>query len=79
MNIIKCIPRLYKGETVLFFPEYNVNPGKIMSWVIIGQHGEADIDFYYATKPCKNIKEETDIIRIYETHYECKLDIKRNR
>lgn len=44
------------GDVIAFFPESyhdrSCNTGRIMSYLHVGQHGEADIDFYrHLTKP----------------------------
>ena len=47
MNELKVIFRkTTDGEIIAFFPEINVNWNKIMSYMHVGQHGEADYGFY---------------------------------
>ena len=36
-------------EVVAFFPEASANYGNILSYMHIGQHGEASIEFYWST------------------------------
>lgn len=45
---ITVIPRRLRSEgtPVLFLPEVPVNPGRIMSYMRIGQHSEASLGFY---------------------------------
>ena len=51
MEKVKVIFRKNKdGEVIAFFPEFHVQRGNIMSYMHIGQHGEASLDFYYSTK-----------------------------
>ena len=50
MEKVKVIFRKTKsGEVIAFFPEFHVQRGNIMSYMHIGQHGEASLDFYYST------------------------------
>ena len=51
MGKIKVLFRKTKdGEIIAFFPEMTANYGKMMSYMHIGQHGEASIEFYWETK-----------------------------
>lgn len=45
---MKIIVRLCKSdkEPIVFIPSCSANPGMIMSWQHVGQHGDASIDFY---------------------------------
>ena len=50
MEKAKVIFRKNKnGEVIAFFPEFHVQYGNIMSYMHVGQHGEASLDFYYST------------------------------
>lgn len=46
---MKVIFRKYENEIIAFFPETYIN-GKVMYYAHIGQHGTADIRFYWTTK-----------------------------
>lgn len=56
MGKVKVIFRKTKNpytneyEIIAFMSEINANYGKIMSYMHIGQHGEADLGFYHETK-----------------------------
>lgn len=51
MEKVKVIFRKTKdNEVIAFMPEITVNYGNIMSYMHIGQHGEASLDFYHDTK-----------------------------
>lgn len=42
-----------EDEVVAFFPGAPANPGNVMSYAHVGQHGEASYDFYLnACRPC---------------------------
>lgn len=43
-------PYTNKYEIVAFMPELPANYGRILSYMHIGQHGEADLGFYHETK-----------------------------
>jgi hypothetical protein len=51
--IITVIPRIDEdGLPILFFPHEPANPGRMVCYVHLGQHGEADIGYYrQKTKP----------------------------
>jgi len=53
-------------DVMAFFPECHVNPGNIMSYAHVGQHGEASYLFYISTKPCTPA-EYADLKRELET------------
>lgn len=46
---MKVIFRKYKDEIIAFFPETYSN-GEMLSYTHVGQHGMADIRFYWETK-----------------------------
>ena len=49
--IFRKVKNPYTGEfeVVAFFPEVNANYGKILSYMHIGQHSEASVEFYQQT------------------------------
>lgn len=50
MENLKVIFRKTKdGEIIAFFPEASANFGNILSYMHIGQHGEASLEFYQET------------------------------
>ena len=53
-------------DVMAFFPECHVNPGNIMSYERVGQHGEASYNFDRSTKPCTPA-EYADLKRELET------------
>ena len=46
MEKLKVIFKKCDGDIIAFFPELKVNYGNIMSYMHIGQHGEASYSFY---------------------------------
>ena len=43
-------PYTKEFEIIAFFPEGDANYGNILSYMHIGQHGEASLEFYHSTK-----------------------------
>jgi len=59
--VVRCITEppggISTGDPILFFPDDPANPGFINSYALMGEHGEANRDFYYQctipwTGPC---------------------------
>lgn len=51
MEKVKVIFRKTKNnEVIAFMPEESVNYGNILSYMHIGQHSEASLEFYWTTK-----------------------------
>lgn len=56
MEKVKVIFRKSKNpytneyEIIAFFPEIEANYGNILSYMHIGQHSEASLEFYHSTK-----------------------------
>ena len=78
MDKVKVIFRKDKDSNVIaFFPEGRVNYGNIMSYMHIGQHGEASYEFYLSTKKADE-NEYADLFaelcRIYD---DCELVVKQ--
>lgn len=77
----RIIPRIVKykkrtnegGEAILFLPDISANPGNIMSYQHLGQHGEASIDFFtretLAPKPGNETKLCATLIAEYERQH----------
>lgn len=61
-------------DLIMFFNDWlDVNYGKIMTWMQIGQHSEADFDFYSSTKKVdRKIAEE--FLKLYCWTYNCKTE-----
>lgn len=38
---------------IAFMPDVEANPGNIMSYEHVGQHGEASMGYYWSTRPCE--------------------------
>lgn len=69
METIRYISKTHTGEDILFFPDYEANPGNIACYAHFGQHGEAAIRYYHE---CKNA-DCKDLVKEYESLFDCKL------
>ena len=78
MEKVKVIFRKTKsGEVIAFFPEFHVQRGNIMSYMHIGQHGEASLDFYYSTKKA-NVQEYEPLLNELKVAYDdCILTVRQ--
>ena len=78
MRKVKVIFRKNKdGEAIAFFPEFHVQYENIMSYMHIGQHGEASLDFYYSTKKA-NLQEYEALLNELKVVYDdCILTVRQ--
>ena len=79
-EMVKVIFRKDKrdGEVIAFFPQFKANVGNLCSYVHMGQHGEASLD-YYQTMTVPATEDEykplfDELTRIYD---DCTLVIKK--
>ena len=78
MEKVKVIFRKAKsGEVIAFFPEFHVQRGNIMSYMHIGQHGEASLDFYYSTKKANAQEYESLLNELKVVYDDCILTVKQ--
>ena len=78
MKKVKVVFRKNKdGEAIAFFPEFHVQYGNIMSYMHIGQHGEASLDFYYSTKKANQQEYETLLNELKVVYDDCILTVKQ--
>ena len=78
MDKVKVIFRKNKyNDVIAFFPEARVNYGNIMSYMHIGQHGEASYEFYLTTRKA-NKNEYTDLFaELRKIYDDCELVVKQ--
>ena len=78
MDKVKVIFRKNKNNDVIaFFPEARVNYGNIMSYMHIGQHDEASLEFYLTTRKA-NENEYADLFAELRGIYDdCQLVAKQ--
>ena len=78
MDKVKVIFRKDKhNDVIAFFPEARVNYGNIMSYMHIGQHGEASYEFYLTTRKA-NENEYADLFAELRGIYDdCQLVVKQ--
>lgn len=83
MEKVKVIFRKSKNpytkeyEVIAFFPEIEVNYGRIMSYMHMGQHGEADLGFYYETKKATGEEYEPLLNELKTIYDDCELVVKQ--
>lgn len=78
MEKVKVIFRKIKdGQVIAFFPEFHVQRGNIMSYMHIGQHGEASLDFYYSTKKANAQEYETLLNELKVVYDDCILTVRQ--
>ena len=78
MDKVKVIFRKDKeGNVIAFLPELRVNHGNIVSYMHIGQHGEASYEFYLTTRKA-NENEYADLFAEFREIYDdCELVVKQ--
>lgn len=83
MEKVKVIFRKSKNpytneyEVVAFFPEIEVNYGRILSYMHIGQHGEADLGFYHETKKVTEAEYKPLLEELKVIYDDCELVVKQ--
>ena len=78
MDKVKVIFRKDKeGNIIAFLPELRVNHGNIMSYMHIGQHGEASLDFYYSTTKANAQEYELLFNELKTIYNDCVLVVKQ--
>lgn len=82
MEKVKVIFRKSKNpytkeyEVVAFFPEFEANYGRILSYMHIGQHGEADLGFYHETKKATEAEYKPLLEELKARYDDCELVVK---
>ena len=75
---VKVIFRKTKdGEIIAFMPELKANYGKIVSYMHIGQHGEASVEFYWNTKKATEKEYKPLLNELNGIYYDCVLVLKQ--
>lgn len=78
MDKVKVIFRKDKYENVIaFIPEAKVNYGNIMSYMHIGQHGEASYQFYTDTKKASETEYKSLLNELKRIYDDCTLVVKQ--
>lgn len=78
MEKVKVIIRKIKdGQVIAFLPEFHVQRGNIMSYMHIGQHGEASLDFYYSTEKANMQEYEPLLNELKAVYDDCILTVRQ--
>lgn len=78
MGKVKVIFRKTKGgEIIAFFPETEANHGNIMSYMHIGQHSEASLEYYWTTKKATEAEYKTLLDELKLRYDDCELIVRQ--
>lgn len=70
-------PYSKKYEVVAFFPEIEANNGRILSYMHIGQHSEADLGFYHETKKATEEEYKPLLEELKVRYDDCELVVRQ--
>lgn len=70
-------PYSKKYEVVAFFPEIEANYGNIMSYMHIGQHSEASVEFYWETKKATEEEYKPLLEELKVRYDDCELVVRQ--
>lgn len=78
MDKVKVIFRKDKyNDVIAFFPGESANYGNIMSYMHIGQHGEASYEFYLTTHKANENEYAALFAELCKMYDDCELIIKQ--
>lgn len=78
MDKVKVIFRKdKKGNVIAFLPELRANKGNIMSYMHVGQHGEASYQFYTETRKASETEYKLLLEELKRIYDDCILVIKQ--
>lgn len=78
MEKVKVIFRKTKdNEIIAFMPEASVNYGNILSYMHIGQHSEASLEFYWTTKKATEEEYKPLLNELNGIYDDCTLIVKQ--
>lgn len=77
MEKLKVIFRKKGNDVIAFLPEIEVNRGNIMSYMHIGQHGEASYEFYTETKKATEEEYKPLLEELKQRYDDCILEVRQ--
>ena len=77
MDKVKVIFRKKDNDVIAFLPQIRVNRGNIMSYMHIGQHGEASYEFYTETKKATETEYKSLLEELKRIYSDCILEVKQ--
>lgn len=83
MEKVKVIFRKEKNpytkeyEVIAFMPELKANYGRIVCYVTMGQHSEADFKYYYNTKKATEAEYKPLLNELKAVYDDCILEVKQ--
>ena len=70
-------PYTHEDEVIAVFPEIEANHGKILSYMHIGQHSEASVEFYWNTKKAVEVEYKPLLEELKVRYDDCELVVKQ--
>lgn len=70
-------PYTHEYEVIAFFPEIEANYGNILSYMHIGQHSEASLEFYWTTKKATETEYRPLLEELKVRYDDCKLVVRQ--
>jgi hypothetical protein len=63
-----------EGDVIAFISGYNCNPGMMMSYQHVGQHGEASVDLIDELEPCTEQEIKAPLDELTSIGYDVTID-----
>ena len=70
-------PYTNEYEVIAFFPQISANFGNILSYMHIGQHSEATLEFYWKTKKATEEEYKPLLNELNGIYDDCILEVKQ--
>ena len=70
-------PYTKEYEVIAFFPQISANFGNILSYMHIGQHSEATLEFYWETKKATEEEYKPLLNELNGIYDDCILEVKQ--
>lgn len=70
-------PYTEKYEVIAFYPEIEANYGNILSYMHIGGHSEASLDFYHNTKKATLEEYKPLLVEIKGIYDDCEIVVRQ--
>lgn len=83
MEKVKVIFRKEKNpytndyDVIAFLPELKANYGKMVCYATMGQHSEADLEYYHNTKKATEVEYEPLLNELKMVYNDCILEVKQ--
>lgn len=64
-------------DVIAFMPELKANYGKMVCYATMGQHSEADLEYYHNTKKATEVEYEPLLNELKMVYNDCILEVKQ--